>query len=371
MTIVSQTSSSITLSNINTADMLQGATRILTGWTIVTPPSTRNYTITITSYYSISGGTYGIDTRTNQYNNVASAITTFSLVSNSYSINALATYIFTFTTVNNLISGSTITITFPSYISIQSGGTCSSSNGLLSCVVTSSTMITATISGAVNKATIITITVAQVINPTQALTSASFAINTYYDSGTDSLVDSVATGLTFTSIAKQLASNVFAVPSSYVTYASANYIFSIQLIDKIIAGGYISITFPGDIIVGTVSISSASFSISTCTIGVVGNVVNIQNCFASDYATLGIAFTLSGLRNPTSLKPTDSFIINTYGPLGLINYINSGLIVTMTTAATSTSFSISPGSLLVHANTLYTIDITFSVPHISTDYLIL
>ncbi len=84
-----------------------------------------------------------------------------------------------------------------------------------------------------------------------------------------------------------------------------------------------------------------------------------------------MAFTLSGLRNPTSLKPTDSFIINTYGPLGLINFINSGLIVTMTTAATSTSFSVTPESLLVHSSTKYTISITFSVIHASSDYLIL
>lgn len=350
--------------------MLQGAQRILTGWTVVTPPSTRTYTITVTSFYSITSGTYGIDTRTNSYNCTAGVIATYSFFSTNYFINAVATYTFTFTTVNNLVTGSMITITFPAYISVQAGGTCSSSNVLLSCTMTSSTLATLTLSGAINKATSITITLNQVINPSQALISSSFAINTYYDSGIDSLVDTLATGLTLPCVAKQLTSNVVVVPSSYVTYASANYIFSVQLTDKIIAGGYISITFPADIILDTIAILSASFSTATCNIGVVGNVVNIQNCFSSDYATLGLAFTLSGFRNPTSFKPTDSFIINTFGPLGMINYINSGLVITMTTAATSTSLSVSPQSLLVHASTIYTIDITFSVPHVFSDYLI-
>jgi hypothetical protein len=241
----------------------------------VTPPSTRAYTITATSFYSVSGNTYGIDTRTNTYNCNAGAILASSLVSSSSFINAIATYTFTFTTINNLISGSMIIITFPSYISIQAGGTCSSTNGLLSCSVTSTTIVTITISGSISKGTSISVTINSVINPSQALTTPSFTIGTYYDSGIDSLVDSLSSGMTFTSSPKQLTSNVFVVPSSYITYATSNYIFSVQLTDKIIAGGYISITFPIDIIVGTISIVSASFPTTSCLVNVIENLVKI------------------------------------------------------------------------------------------------
>ena len=241
----------------------------------MTPPSTRTYTITATSFYSLSGNTYGIDTRTNSYSCVAGAITTYSLVASTYFINAIGTYTITFTTVNSLVSGSMIIITLPNYISIQSGGTCSSSNGLLSCAVTSTTVATISITGSISKLTSITLTINSIINPTQALVTSSFNIATYYDTGIDSLVDSLTTGMTFTSTAKQLTSNVFVVPSSYVTYASSNYIFSVQLTDKIIAGGYITITFPIDITVGTISIVSASFPTTSCTLNVIGNLVKI------------------------------------------------------------------------------------------------
>lgn len=168
-----------------------------------------------------------------------------------------------------------ILITLPNYISIQSGGICSSSNALLGCSVTSPTLATIIITGSVSKLTSITVTLNSIINPPQALTTSSFNIATYYDTGLDSLVDSLTTGMTFTSTAKQLTSNVFVVPSSYVTYAFSNYIFSIQLTDKIIAGGYISITFPNDITVGTISIVSASFTTTSCTLNVSGNIVKI------------------------------------------------------------------------------------------------
>lgn len=55
----------------------------------------------------------------------------------------------------------------------------------------------------------------------------------------------------------------------------------------------------------------------------------------------------------------------------MINYINSGLTITMTTAAVSTSVGIIPSSLVVHTSTTYTISISFSVLHVATDYLIL
>jgi len=40
----------------------------------------------------------------------------------------------------------------------------------------------------------------------------------------------------------------------------------------------------------------------------------------------------------------------------------------MTTPATTTLFTLTPSSLLVHATTTYTLRFTFAVPHISTDY---
>ena len=59
------------------------------------------------------------------------------------------------------------------------------------------------------------------------------------------------------------------------------------------------------------------------------------------------------------------------GTVGVINYVTSGVLVSMTTAATSASFTVSPASLLVHQTTTYSISLSFYGPSSSGDYLIL
>lgn len=369
---MSQSSSQITFNNFTTTDILSGVGKSLFGWTFTNPPSTRPFTITLTSLYSFGGTTYGIDTSTNTYNCSNGVIATATISSTSYAINAVASYTFRFTTINALTTGSYISIVFPSYTSAVIGSSCSSTNSFLSCSVANSSYLNISVGGAVAGGTSLTITVNSANNPNQAMTTASFGIYTYYDSGLDSLVDRLITGLTLTALANQLSSsNVFVIPSTYVVYASSNYIFSIQLLDPIRSGGYFSITFPSAITLSSVSIISASFPISTCVLSVSGSTLNITSCFSADYSTLGVTLTLGGVRNPNSVQPTSSFSINTYGPVGLINYISSGLTITMTNAATSSNFSLTPQTLTVHATSNYTLYITFTTPQTSSNYMIL
>jgi hypothetical protein len=158
-------------------------------------------------------------------------------------------------------------------------------------------------------------------------------------------------------------------PSSFVTYALSSYTFTATLTDFIPASGYISIVFPSTITFSSVAIASASFGIGTCQINIVNvTIVNINNCFAADMTSLNLSLTLSGILNPPSLQPTTSFSIATFGPLGQVNYVSTGLTVTMLTPAISTAFSITPLSLTVHAPTKYTIGFTFAVPHSANDY---
>lgn len=52
-----------------------------------------------------------------------------------------------------------------------------------------------------------------------------------------------------------------------------------------------------------------------------------------------------------------------------MNSISSGLTVTMTTAATSTNFTATAASGVVHDSTSYTLAVEFVVPHSAGDYL--
>jgi len=273
--------------------------RSLLGWSFTNPPSTRPFTLTITSLVSIGGVAYGIDSSTNTYTCNPGNINISSLSVASLSINAVTTYTITFTTVYALTSGSYIGIRFPNYITVASG--CSSTNGLLSCTVTNNSYGNVSISGAIAAGTSLNVRFTSVTNPNQALITNSFQIFTYYDSGLDSLVDRLTSGLSVTSSANEIPlGNVFIVPSSLFTYATTSYIFSINLVDRILADGYISITFPPTITLTTVSIVTASFNTASCLVAASGNRVNLTSCFSADLAALGISFTLSGIINPPS-----------------------------------------------------------------------
>jgi hypothetical protein len=158
-------------------------------------------------------------------------------------------------------------------------------------------------------------------------------------------------------------------PGSFITFALTTYTFTATLSDFIPASGYISIGFPSTITFSSLALASASFGTGTCQINIVNvTIVNINNCFGADMTSLNMSLTLSGILNPPSLQPTTSFSFATYGPLGQVNYISTGLSVTMQTPATSIAFSISPLSFVVHALTKYSLGFTFAVPHSANDY---
>lgn len=82
---------------------------------------------------------------------------------------------------------------------------------------------------------------------------------------------------------------------------------------------------------------------------------------------------LSSVRNPPSTQPTASFSIYVRGPSGsTINYIVSGITVTMDTAIATTSMNIVPDSLTVGSTTTYTFTITQAIDiHQINDYAVL
>jgi len=256
-------------------------------------------------------------------------------------------------------------VVFPPTLSVS--GSCGSTNAFISCTVTNLTSANLSITGSIPAFTSISLTFNQVTNPNQAFTTNSIKIYTYYNSSLATLVDTLTSGLTMTAKARPITA-VTIDPTSLITYALTNYYFTIKTLDPIPSGGNITITFPSSISLGSVNITSSSFSNVTCSVIVSGNSVTLTSCFSSPLAAGTLTLNLSNIYNPPSLQPTSSFSIITAGPLGQVNYINSSLSVTMITPAATNTFTLSPASSVVHALTTYTLTFSMTVPHSIGDY---
>ena len=62
---------------------------------------------------------------------------------------------------------------------------------------------------------------------------------------------------------------------------------------------------------------------------------------------LNVNLVINNVRNPPSFKPTNTFKLYFRGVSSVINYMESGMIVTMSTATTIDSVAITPSSLVV------------------------
>ena len=60
-----------------------------------------------------------------------------------------------------------------------------------------------------------------------------------------------------------------------------------------------------------------------------------------------VTLVISNVKNPPSFKPSNSFKLYFKGVSSTINYMETGLIVTMTTAKKIPSLTINPSSLIV------------------------
>ena len=106
--------------------------------------------------------------------------------------------------------------------------------------------ITVTLQSTLAATSSISIVVENVTNANEAKQTDTFTFQTFYDSGYDSLVDEVTSGITITMSARELT-NSSITPTSLITYDLTPYDFAFQLSDPIPAGGYIEILFPSTV----------------------------------------------------------------------------------------------------------------------------
>lgn len=174
----------------------------------------------------------------------AGTIVTRSVSAPNLFINKQSAYTVTFTTVNNLVLGSFVTIQLPAQLSAVTANGCTSNVTGATCTITSANNITLNITANVAGGTQFSVNLANVTNGQQALQTDSFSIHSYYlKDDYQTLVDSVIAGLTVTLQANQINSPVI-TPATLVTFQKVNYNFSMTLSDPIPIGGFIVIQFP-------------------------------------------------------------------------------------------------------------------------------
>jgi hypothetical protein len=124
---------------------------------------------------------------------IAGVIGSPSITPDIIDANTNSSYDVTFTLANNLVAGSFINIVFPTQLIVQDDGCALAGQ---SCGVVGNN-VSIGITASLPRGTTLTVTVNTVLSYSSAMISDSLGIYTYYyNSGYDSLVDQVASGIT-------------------------------------------------------------------------------------------------------------------------------------------------------------------------------
>lgn len=213
-------------------------------------------------YYSIESGTTGITVTA-----TPGGITKFTVSSSNTKVRESTTYNFDFITENNISVGSTLTIIFPSEITVDNRSATSCVTGATSISSASATCTvsdkkTLIISGGFTAAvtagidisfTVDSITNANTVQPT------SYFQATFADSSSNIIDTYKYTNLTLTFVTNTLQA-LTVTPTSQFTGVETTYTFALTTATNmpILAGSKLKITFPEEILISNTATSAAS-----------------------------------------------------------------------------------------------------------------
>lgn len=278
--------------------------------------------------------------------------------------------------------GGTLVIIFPSQITITARSSSTACklvitglNSAATCQVISSTLtviggFTTSFSGGR-----ISFSVDQITNPSTTATTDSFMFYSKSDSTGTYNIDTLTSGVTYKAVVAQLKS-VSVTSSSVITGDSSVYTFVINTKNNIPSSGYLLIKFPDEITEwsGSTALSSCTavtgFSSSiTCSLSS-GNVKLVG--FSSAFTAGELSWTMSSITNAPSTAPSSSFSIYTFDSSNnSIDQKTSGITLTLTTANTFPSISISPSSLTNGASADYSFSIQINLSTPSSAYILI
>lgn len=375
VTVPSGTANTLLIGNLTNATS-QVSSLFMASFTLINAPyAGLSNTVTFLTQNLVSGIYYAVDSRSVSLTSVISTIVTASASFSNNSIGASSTLTVSFTSVNTLISGSIVLIIIPPEITLSGSASCSSTISSSCSLFNSTTVSIGILAATVPAGSNFQITIGQVSNPPTTTPTSSFTIHTYYYN-LSTPVDQLTSGLVLQAAPTTLASADL-VPSSLTVAATSTYTLTFKNRNTLPAGSQIALSFPIDFSssggVSLVSFISSSNNIPGCTISVAGSMkFNFSNCFPSGIpAQTTLVLSLSNILNPTSTKPSASLQLETFYNGYLMEYLYSGITVTMTTPAALSFAAVVPTDTTVNAVTSYLVSLSFSQTHYSGDSVII
>lgn len=308
---------------------------------------------------------------------------TFNVTPSSLTVNQNTSYLFSITISDGILSSGRVKIDFPSTITqawtssscatvtgtnMTTTPTCTLAEGSTSLLLTNLNLSSSNI----NSQTF-TVRVSGIINPPSTQPSGNFNITTYYSSTDDTSVASGSMGAVTATVSTLNSSTVTITPSSSVVRATGvSYTVSFQNNNPIPTNGYIILGIPDGITAQIGSVANMCFastsasstpSSTTCSGAQSGSMylVTFPNIFSSSGVPANSTITLridSIFTNPVSTEPVSSFSISTYTSGNfLVDQLNIGLSVKMTTPADFTTATVTAASKLNSEITNYTINL--------------
>jgi hypothetical protein len=291
------------------------------------------------------------------FSSTVGSFSSVSIQAADATIYSTTTYTFSMNLDKLVKSTSYLILTFPSEISVsnQAKSNCNVIKGLQSgskCEVLSSKLnisecFPSTFTGTIS------FNLSSITNPTTTKASSAFSIKAYSKNNYEILSNAL---LTFTAI-PGVFTGASISSSSGITGDSAIYKISVTLVHKIPAGGIISVIFPQETSVFSITCPEAIGLSSPFTCSSSGVNVTFFGGFSSEKTSGTVILTVAGVRNPRTTEPSSTAKVYSMNNGFIIDQIETGLSVTMTTPNILKSVSITQTSLVIGGKT----DLIFTV----------
>lgn len=345
-------------------------------WTVTiknlrNPPSTQPVSGFVVRVYSSTGeleNSIGLVLQVvSQY---GGQLTSPSILPSLTKVNTKSLYTFSFLTSNPVPATSTITITFPSSIILQISQilpTFGFDYTTLTYTSTSSQIsITNPIVSYKEENCYFEFSIDSCINPSST-TPIYASVSIYslsYISDTSGLFVIVST-------AGNVMVNSISLSNSGINQSTV-YAFSFYSEEKVLKGSCIRVEYPNDVLASDISAcSSISEGISSSSLcSSLSNILYITNAFSEDFTSGNMKFSISGVTNPSTTKPTGAFIIGVYTDSTFLYKISENRTFFITATPGTLGATVVPESYITGEVTSYIFSLTISNKILTGGYLL-
>ena len=300
---------------------------------------------------------------------VSVTITPSSLVTGS-----ITTYTVSITTKNKILRGGYVTVVFPSDVTRDDPTTpCTNVAGFEPSMTCDELNDKVTVtSGFVNNdfpPGVLTFSIDKMRNPQTTKKSGTFSVGTYTSTG--GLYDSKTDNIFVTMTTPNQLYSVSISPNSNIVSATADLTFYIQPNNPMVSNGVVQVTFPTEVsLPNPPSCVIAGLVTTRVTCNVISGQLHAQVTFASSSTVSQFGFTLQGVTNPGSTKPTSSFsVLTTVSTYYLIDTMTSGITYSVSLPATIAA-EIKQANAGISQETTYTFTMTLKNPVPAGGYVV-